>query len=671
METKPPADSSLPFSSNLQETPSVLHAALEYLRLGLSVIPLCIYPDLDEPGKVKKVPALPSWTEYQKRRATEEEIRAWFDGKDGLGVGIVTGRLSGIMVADFDGAEGERILQEKDLALTPMARTGSGGYHVLFRYPNGEEIRNHTRVLPGVDIRAEGGFIAATPSAYPGGKRYEWLHPPDQVPLADAPAWLLDLCRKDNGEGEDRGPRIDPVSILEGVPEGARDDLLFREACRLRALNLIREEAEILILHGSRNAQPPFPDNLALEKLKQAYKYPAGAAKALSNQPTEGRTSTFPKEAIGGLAGRFANLYSQYLESPWSFWAFNFLTCLGNVLADMVTLESAISPQPRLYTVLLGESASERKSESLRQTLAFFEEALPSDFHPCLGIGSAEGLMERLKEGASPPVSHSVSKLLLSFDEFKSFVNKASIEASVLLPAVNTLFDSNSYHSQTKAHAINISGAYLSIMAASTVDTFTRMWTPTFTDIGFLNRLWLVPDRAEKRFSLPGIIPQAEHERLKKSLVSLVESLGTLRVLRMTQEARACFDEWYVSAPNSLFSKRLDTYGHRLMILLAIQEGEEEVAGGIAERVCTLLNWQLQVRREHDPIDAENRVAKMEEAIRRVLMRGPLYPRDLQKAVHYERAGLFVWNQAINNLKSAGEICFDPKGKVHLVRTRE
>jgi len=645
-------------SSSLQETQPILNAALTYLRLGFSVIPVRIYPDPDKPGKAQKVPAVPSWIPYQERFPTEEEVRGWFDGKEDLGVGIVTGRLSGVLVVDFDGLDGENILQEREIPLTPMARTGGGGYHVLFRYPDGQEIRNSTRLLPGVHIRGEGGFFVASPSRYPNGRRYQWEHPPDKVPLADAPAWLLELCGKEDGGKESRSPRLNPALILQGVPEGMRNETLFREAARFRYLNLRKEEAEIIILDIAGRCLPPFPKREALTVVASAYRYPPGA-KVL---PDQGHGSTFPREAIRGIAGRFADLYSQYLEAPWSFWALNFLTCLGNVIADRVTLESAINPQPRLYTVLLGESADERKSESQRQTLALFEEALPDDFRPCLGVGSAEGLAERLKEHP---------KTLLVFDEFKSFVNKASIDASVLLPCVNSLFDGNAYHSQTKAHSIGIKAAYLSIMAASTVDTYARMWTPAFTDIGFLNRLWLVPDKAERRFALPRPIPDLERQRIKSEIISLVESLRARWVLRMTPEACACFDEWYAHVPRSLFSKRLDTYGHRLMILLSIQEGQEEVTGDIAERVCSLLNWQLGVRQEHDPIDAENKIARMEEAIRRALVRGPISPRSLQRAVHYERAGIFAWNQAVGNLKAAKEILWDLKRKVYILCPRE
>ena len=47
----------------------------------------------------------------------------------------------------------------------------------------------------------------------------------------------------------------------------------------------------------------------------------------------------FPRTAIKGLAKEYADLYSQNLESPW---AFCFLTCLGVVVCDSVSLASAL-----------------------------------------------------------------------------------------------------------------------------------------------------------------------------------------------------------------------------------------------------------------------------------------------------------------------------------------
>jgi hypothetical protein len=101
------------------------------------------------------------------------------------------------------------------------------------------------------------------------------------------------------------------------------------------------------------------------------------------------------------------------------------------------------------------------------------------------------------------------------------------------------------------------------------------------------------------------------------------------------------------------------------MILLAINEGLQEVTGAIAEKTVSLLRWEHDIRRECDPVQAETNIAKMEEMIRRKLAGGSMEQRELQRRVHYNRYGLFVWRTASENLLRAKEIYLDRKTKVY------
>ncbi len=70
---------------------------------------------------------------------------------------------------------------------------------------------------------------------------------------------------------------FDTARALAGVPEGERDDTLFRLACSLRSANEPEEKARELIIKAARNCIPPFDDKLALQKVANVYnKYPAG-----------------------------------------------------------------------------------------------------------------------------------------------------------------------------------------------------------------------------------------------------------------------------------------------------------------------------------------------------------------------------------------------------------
>lgn len=56
-----------------------------------------------------------------------------------------------------------------------------------------------------------------------------------------------------------------------------------------------------------------------------------------------------PDEGYIGVAADFANLYSEYTESPRSFLYFSFLTALGHLVAHKITLASEVQISPRSH----------------------------------------------------------------------------------------------------------------------------------------------------------------------------------------------------------------------------------------------------------------------------------------------------------------------------------
>jgi hypothetical protein len=384
------------------------------------------------------------------------------------------------------------------------------------------------------------------------------------------------------------------------------------------------------------------------EKMKIETEARDRTTKALAEFSLNKGPLLFP-DIMEGVAGDFARVFSRYLEAPEHFFFLSFLTCLGSILSCHLTLNSELSPQPRLYMLLLGESADDRKSTAISKTIEFFHEAI-TDFKTSWGVGSAEGLQKKLEEG---------NQLLLCIDEFKQFVSKCKIESSVLLPCVCTLFESNRYEARTKTVDISLKNAHLSMLAASTLQTYQYTWDTSFTDIGFNNRLFIVPGSAGKKFSIPLSIPGNEKVYLRKSLASILCNIGTSLSLDIKQEAKDLYDTWYFNVERSVHAKRLDTYALRFMSLLAVNEGKTEIDQEIVEKVIALVNWQLEARKLHDPIDADSNIAKLEERIRRVLRSGPKTERELKLSAHAHRAGLWTYEQARKNLEHSEEIFWD------------
>src|SRR5918994_7868735 len=188
-------------------------AAADYDRSGWCPIPI---------KKRSKQTALGQLAPYLNRGATKEELAAWA----WPGVGIVTGGVSGVLVLDVDGPEGEEELQKYGHPVTPMVRTANGGLHLYFKHPE-QHVRTGIRVAPGLDVKASGGYVVAPPTLGPNGKRYEWIVPREEAELADPPEWLMRLLERQRSKAP-----AGPVGVR--IPSGQRNKVLASIAGTMR-----------------------------------------------------------------------------------------------------------------------------------------------------------------------------------------------------------------------------------------------------------------------------------------------------------------------------------------------------------------------------------------------------------------------------------------------------
>jgi len=176
--------------------------ALQYLRKGLSIIPL-ISPsmasnDLSKEEYIRKCKTpLVGWKEYQKRLPSADEVAGWFDKWPNANIGIVTGTVSGIVVFDLDSEHAVEYAGNKGgFPETAKVKTGKG-YHVYVKHP-GFEIRNDVRKELDLDIRADGGYVVAPPSCHGSGRHYEWEEGFSifEIDPAECEPWMIDYLKE-------------------------------------------------------------------------------------------------------------------------------------------------------------------------------------------------------------------------------------------------------------------------------------------------------------------------------------------------------------------------------------------------------------------------------------------------------------------------------------------
>jgi putative DNA primase/helicase len=279
-------------------------AAAAYRKTGWSPIPV---------KARSKATSLSRLAPYLERQATAEELESW----SWPGVGIVTGPLSGVMVLDVDGPEGEAELQNHGHPITPMVRTHSGNLQLYFKHPD-HHVRTGIRVGPQLDVKAAGGYVVAPPSIGPSGEPYEWIVSPDDADLADPPAWLMALLERERPKGP-AGP------VGERIPPGQRNKGLASLAGTMRRRGM--GEAEILAALRVANAQrcePPLEAD-EVEKIAASvarYEPAAEVVQISANGPGAGRTPASFNLTDLGNSGRFVADHGLDLRYcyPWGVW---------------------------------------------------------------------------------------------------------------------------------------------------------------------------------------------------------------------------------------------------------------------------------------------------------------------------------------------------------------
>lgn len=299
-------------------------AALRYAEAGLYVLP--VWPDSRKPRLGR------NWQQQVSR--DELTIRRWWKDWPDSWVGIATGH-DGLVVIDLDvkdGKNGPLVWSDWIGSLgvgrinqfTRVAQTPSGGRHIYFRLPEGQECGNRVEVRPGIDVRGTNGYVLAPPS---GGST--WLQ---KKPIAEIPGGVLAEILG-GGESGRRGARSGLAGLLASPPpKGGRNDWLAHVAGHL--VRGVRFEDGLVILLERLNQMLPEP----LSPEEAAEELPKMAASLIrkedAKEPVE--QAEWSKES-GWIAGDGTQLWTKVkTEEGWELepWANFDMSVVGIVQED-------------------------------------------------------------------------------------------------------------------------------------------------------------------------------------------------------------------------------------------------------------------------------------------------------------------------------------------------
>lgn len=205
---------------------------------------------------------------------------------------IITGKKSGVIVIDIDNkgkVNGHTSFMEviKELKIpkeelkTLNIKTPNNGLHIYFKYKEG--LKTVANIIPGVDIRADGGIIIA-PNSFV--KRKDGKIGTYQVnrdnDIAEMPNCLFeylqgklskttDSTNKKNNNNKSKRKLSDIYKISS---DGSRNENLFKYCCRMIRLLKDKEELEFLAdMYNQRYISPPLEETEVKNTVNSAKNY--------------------------------------------------------------------------------------------------------------------------------------------------------------------------------------------------------------------------------------------------------------------------------------------------------------------------------------------------------------------------------------------------------------
>ena len=217
---------------------------------------------------------------YKDATTSPNQINEWWNNHPDANIGLVTGEEANLVVVDVDvkdNARGMKSLEELEDKCgqfdTLMAHSPSGGRHYYFKYPQGNHsIGCRINLRPGIDIRANGGYIVA-PGSTIDGIPYQFDDKDKEI--AELPDELLKILTtkivKPKSISRNQVYHASQQDKLIGIKKGYRDVTIFKHSCELRKNGVPYDVAESQVLTIAHNCIPPFPDNKAIKCLRSAF----------------------------------------------------------------------------------------------------------------------------------------------------------------------------------------------------------------------------------------------------------------------------------------------------------------------------------------------------------------------------------------------------------------
>lgn len=385
--------------------PSTLDYAQHYASLGMRVLPLhyitpagqCSCGGLGVNSKCK--PGKHPFSRLVPHGVLDasndlNQVREWFSNNP-YNLGLATGWDSSIFVLDRDDRDGGDAslaaleMQHGKLPQTLTQFTG-GGVHYVFQMPPQLDIKNSAgKIAPGIDVRANGGYVVAAPSRHENGKNYSWQSGglPQRNEIAQPPQWLIDLAMSGKSKHA-KAPtaslnvaaNADVFTIPDQIRDGeGREDFILRYAGHLRGKGLDQLTVERTLLdYNTLHIAPPLDEEVILDRARRYQQAAANDPDAWPD-PEEIAASLpdvipFDDRLLPGVFGPWVKDIAERMQCPVEYLAVGALVGAGAVIGNRIGVQPKAHDTgwievPNLWGAVVGRPGV-MKSPALDRVLA-------------------------------------------------------------------------------------------------------------------------------------------------------------------------------------------------------------------------------------------------------------------------------------------------------------
>lgn len=554
-----------------------------------------------------------------------QQIQKWWELHN-ANIGIATGEPSGCCVIDVDprngGLNSFEIMKPYlgDLSKVPTVKTGGGGFHYYFK--NNKNIKSMSGVLPGIDIKSDGGYVVAPPSNHKSGNTYEphfnW-EINGQIHFPEFPIALLNflLSKKQVSRPHEHNTHQNHSGK---IAIGSRNEFLASVAGSLRNKGFEIEEIKGTLFQINNTLLEEKLTSSEVDSIANSIsRYPKGR-KTLNNNPP--KLNDTQRNII--FRGKLSSLYKKITaESEAHELALHLqlLTFLGCAVGKLPTLIVGTTKHHcNLFSVIVGDTSRARKGTSLNYIESIFEQIDPNflKYKIVRGISSGEGLISCVrdeekkkelktnKEGKT--FEHEVlihegvkdKRLLIIDEEFASTLSVLQREGNNLSQIIRSSWDGKTLEIKTKNSPIRGTNPHVSIIGHVTKNELTQSLKSVERTNGFANRFiwaWVSRDRL-----VPLAKPFDMHS-IKEEIQWLKDALsygGAVSNFKLSSDGQIQFSEIYKFFNDKEYSSDIEPLTARaepIILRMAL--------------IYALLDRTTEINKEH--IEAANEVWKYSE----------------------------------------------------------